>query len=243
MDPAVMVAVAGPGPVLALKAATSTVPIVFYSGLDPIRYGFVASFNRPGGNITGVSFMSSVLVGKRLSLLLELVPSAKLIGYLSGSPNSAVSEDWTALTTDAVKKFGRQIVVQSVREITDIKKAFASFAEEKVDAITVATDSIFDERRSSQAVVEFAARYKMPAVYGFRFFPREGGLMSYSADLDEVYHQLGALVARILKGAKPADLPVQEAHKFQLLLNLKTAKALGLTVPPTLFAFADEVIE
>jgi putative tryptophan/tyrosine transport system substrate-binding protein len=242
--PAVIVAVAGPGPVLALKAATSTVPIVFISGLDPINYGFVASFSRPAGNVTGINFMTSELIAKRLSLLLELAPEAKIIGYLSGSTASKVSKDWTARTMEAAKALGRELIVQGVRQNADIETAFAQFVERQVGAITVATDTIFGDPRRSQAVVEFAARYKIPAVYGEPFFPRKGGLMSYSAAIDEVWHQLGSqYVARILKGAKPADLPVQQPTKFELRINLKTAKALGLDIPLALRVAATELID
>jgi putative tryptophan/tyrosine transport system substrate-binding protein len=241
--PAAIVAVAGPGPVLAAKAATSTVPIIFISGLDPINYGFVASFNRPAGNVTGISFMSSELIGKRLNLLLELAPQAKTLGYLSGPTTSPVSKDWTARTIEAAKALGRDIVVQAVRQNIDIENAFTSFVERQVEAITVATDTIFADPRRSKAVVELATRYKMPAVYGEPFFPRIGGLISYSAVIDEMWHQLGTqYIARILKGAKPADLPVQQPTKFELRINLKAAKVLGLMIPPTLLALADEVI-
>jgi putative tryptophan/tyrosine transport system substrate-binding protein len=241
--PAVVLAIGGPGPILGLKAATSTVPIVFISGLDPIIYGFVASFNRPGGNVTGIYLMDSELIGKRLNLLMELVPQAKIIGYLSG-PTTPASKDWIARTMDAAKALGVEIVRQDVRQVSDIERAFGSFVERQVSAITVATDIIFSDPRRSQAVVEFAARYKLPAVYGQQFFSRIGGLMSYSVSSNNMYHQLGVqYVAPILKGAKPADLPVQQPTKFELVINLKTAKTLGLTVPPSILVLADEVIE
>jgi putative ABC transport system substrate-binding protein len=238
--PAVVVAL-GSGFLPVLKAATSTVPIVFMSGLDPISYGFVDSFNRPGGNVTGINLMNGELISKRISLLLELVPQAKIIGYLSGAANS----EWIAQTLEAAKALGREIVVQEVRRDIDIEKAFASFAEREVSAVMVAPDSfMMDDPRRSRAIVEFAFRYKMPAVYGAQFFPRIGGLISYSGDSKDVWHQLGTqYIARILKGTKPADLPVQQPTKFQLVINLKTAKALGLTIPETLLATADEVIQ
>jgi putative tryptophan/tyrosine transport system substrate-binding protein len=240
-----MVVAAGGGFMSELKAATSSVPIVFISGLDPISSGFVESFNRPGGNVTGIDTRSSELVRKRLSLLLELVPQAKIIGYLGAFPDSTFFKEWTTQAIETAKALGKEIVVQGVRQGIDIERAFASFAERKVSAITVAPDSFLgDDLRRSRAVVELASLYKMPAVYGAQFFPRMGGLMSYTADAKDVWHQLGAqYVARILKGAKPADLPVQQPTKFELVINLKTAKALGLNVPPTLLARADEVIE
>ena len=241
--PAVVVA-AGSGFIPYLKAATSTVPIVFISGLDPISYGFVESFNRPGGNVTGINFMSTELIGKRLDLLLELVPQAKIVGYLSGFPDSEFSKEWTTKTLEAAKALGREVVVHPIRQNIDIEKAFASFAEREVSGITVAPDSTFDDPRRSQAVVEFAALYKIPAVYGNSSFPRGGGLMSYSADFKDMWHQLATqYVARILKGTKPADLPVQQPTKFELVINLRTAKALGLNVPPSFLTRADEVIE
>ena len=238
--PAVVVA-AGSGFLPELKAATSTVPIVFISGLDPISYGFVESINRPGGNVTGINLMNGELISKRISLLLELVPQAKIIGYLSGAANS----EWTSQTLEAAKALGREIVVQEVRRDIDIEKAFASFAEREVSAVMVAPDSFLaDDPSRSRAIVEFASRYKMPAVYGVQFFPRIGGLMSYSADGKDMWHQLGTpYVARILKGTKPADLPVQQPTRFKLVINLKTAKALGITIPETLLATADEVIQ
>jgi putative ABC transport system substrate-binding protein len=240
--PALIVALSGPDPVLALKAATSTVPIVFISGLDPIKYGYVSSFNRPGGNITGITFMSSETIGKRLNLLLELVPQAEIIGHLSG-PSDPVRRDWIARTVESAKALGREIVVQEVRRNDDIEKAFAIFVERRVSAITVAPDVFFVGSRG-QAVIEFAARYKLPAVYGDQFFTRRGGLMSYAAHMDTLYRQLARqFVAPILKGTNPADLPVQQPTKFDLMLNLKTANALGITIPETLLATADEVIQ
>jgi putative tryptophan/tyrosine transport system substrate-binding protein len=237
--PAVILAVGGPSPILELKAATSTVPIVFLSGLDPIRYGFVESFNRPGGNVTGMTFMSSELIGKRLNLLLELVPQAKIIGNLSGSADSAFFQEWTTQTLEAAKALGRELVVHPVRQNIDIRRAFANFAEQEVRGITVDPVS-----NLGQAVVEFAARYKIPAVYGSSYFPRLGGLMSYNAEPQDMWHQLATqYVARILKGTKPADLPIQQPTKFELVINLRTAKALGLSVPTTLLARADEVID
>ena len=243
-NPAMIVALSGPGPVLALKAATSTVPIVFISGLDPITYGYVSSLNRPGGNITGITFMSTETIGKRLNLLFELVPQAETIGYLSGPGTDPVGRDWIARTIESAKALGREIVVEEVRRNADIEKAFASFVERRVSAITVAVDVIFAEPSRTQAVIEFAARYKLPAVYGDWFYTRRGGLMSYAADMDTLYHQLGReYVAPILKGAKPADLPVQQPTKFNLVINLKAARALGLTIPETLLATADELIQ
>jgi putative tryptophan/tyrosine transport system substrate-binding protein len=243
-QPTLIVAIGGPGPVLALKAATSTVPIVFISGLDPISYGFVSSLNRPGGNITGITFVSSETIGKRLALLLELVPQAEIIGYLSGPSADLVGRDWLARTMESAEALGREIVVREVRRNADIEEAFASFVERRVSAITVAPHAVFGEPSRSQTVIEFAARYKLPAVYGQEFFTRRGGLMSYAADIDTLYHQLGRqYVAPILKGAKPADLPVQQPTKFNLVINLKAARALGLTIPETLLATANELIQ
>jgi ABC-type uncharacterized transport system substrate-binding protein len=242
--PAVVVAVGGPDPIVELKAATSTVSIVFMSGLDPIRYGFVASFNRPGGNVTGINVISTELIRKRLDLLLELVPQAKIIGILSGLADSAFFKEWITQELEAAKALGREVVVRPIGTINDIEKAFASFAEREVSGITVDPVSTFNDPRRGQAVIEFASLYKIPAVYGSPYFPRGGGLMSYSADFQDVWHQLATrYVAPILKGAKPADLPVLQPTKFSLAINLKTAKALGLEVPFSIRLRADEVIE
>jgi putative ABC transport system substrate-binding protein len=194
--------------------------------------------------VTGINFMSSELISKRLNLLLELVPQAKIVGNLSGPADSAFFQEWTTQTLEAAKALGRELVVHPVRQNIDIRRAFANFAVREVSGVTVDPVSIFGDPRRGQAVIEFAARYKIPAVYGASYFPRLGGLMSYNADFQDIWHQLATqYVARILKGTKPADLPVQRPTKFQLVINLRTARVLGLNVPPTLLADADEVIE
>ena len=234
------VIVAGGGTAVAAKAAGTSIPIVFTSGVDPVQQGIVTSLNRPGGNMTGVAFFVTALGPKQLELLLDIVPAAKLIGFMTytGYPyaKSRIGE-----LEAAAEVLGRKLIVQSIASQAELEPAFASFSQQRVGALIVSADPLFQEWREQLAVL--AARYALPACYGLREFVIEGGLMSYGADLPDAYHQVGAYVARILKGEKPADLPVVQSTKVELVINLKTAKALGLTFPLPLLGRADEVIE
>ena len=228
--------------VLAARAATSIVPIVFATSLDPLKYGFVTSLNRPLGNMTGISFLSSELVGKRLNLLLELAPQAKKVAYLSGPGGAPTFEDLRSQTIAAGQALGREIVVLEIRGSLDLEPAFENLVEQGAGAAMVG--DFFNLARASDQIIALAARHMVPTSYPRRFYCVAGGLMSYNADDVDAYRKLGAqYVGRILKGAKPSDLPVQQPTKFKLIINLKTAKTLGLTVPPTILATADEVIE
>jgi putative ABC transport system substrate-binding protein len=224
---------------LAAKGATTTIPIVFATASDPIKLGLVASLNRPGGNITGATLFGHELGAKRLDLLHQLVPTAAIIGVLI-NPNNASAEIDTKEIELAASALGLRLVVVHASSAGEIDKAFASLAERRADALFVATDSFFGSR--TDQIVELAARHRLPAVYGSGAV-RSGGLIGYSAQGEDAYRQAGVYAGRILKGEKPADLPVVQSTRFELVINLKTAMALGLTVPPTLLAIADEVIE
>jgi putative tryptophan/tyrosine transport system substrate-binding protein len=238
---AVIVALDQGPAVLAAKAATSTIPIVFAISTDPIRFGLVASLSRPGGNMTGVSLLSTELTGKGLGLLLEMAPLAMTVAYLT-NPEAPDSEVPTRDTLAAARALGRQAIILEARNEAEIDAAFATLVERGAGALVVAPHILF--AGNAKKVVELAARHKIPAVYPGRGFVNNGGLMSYTADVMAAFRQIGSLyVAQILKGAKPADLPVQQPTKFELVINLKTAKALGLTIPETLLAIADEVIQ
>jgi len=241
---AVIVATGSPTAVLAAKAATSTVPIVFAMSVDPVKYGFVDSFNRPSGNVTGMALLNSELVGKRLSLLLELAPQSTTVGYLSAPIGAPLFEDLTGKTLAAAQALGREIVVLEAKRDADFTAAFATIAERQAGALLVGNFTTFGDARHVQMIVELAAHHKIPTVYPSRLYTSFGGLMSYSPDFIDVNRQLGVqYVGRILKGAKPADLPIQQPTKFELVINLKTARSLGLTIPPGVLAIADEVIE
>ena len=238
---AVMVAIDSGPAILAAKAATSTIPIVFALGADPITFGLVASLNRPGGNMTGVSVLHSELTGKRLGLLREMAPQATTVAYLT-DPGARDSEETTSYMLAGARALGLQAIILDVRNELEIDTAFAMLLERGPGALVVGPYVLFE--RNAQKIVELAARHNIPAIYPGPFFVRLGGLMSYSADLVAPVRLIGSLyVAQILRGAKPADLPVQQPTKFNLVINLKTAKKLGLTIPPTLYALADEVIE
>jgi putative ABC transport system substrate-binding protein len=223
---------------LAAKAATTTIPIVFGAGGDPVKEGLVASLNRPGGNVTGVNFFTVELVAKRMQLLRELERSAKRVAVLV---NPTDPEGYQTVRDVEVAAGGQQILIHEVSTGRDIDAAFANMASEKADALLVSPGTFFNTRRVQLAVL--AARHALPAIYPVRAYPEAGGLMSYGSDILDAFRQVGLYTGRILKGAQPADLPVMQSTKFELVINLNTARALGLTVPPALLATADEVIE
>jgi len=223
---------------LAAKSATATIPIVFGAPGDPVMLGLVKSLNRPGGNATGVNFFTSEVVAKRMQLLRELVPAVSRIAVLV-NPSDPSNESTRSDVEPAASGLG--ILVLQAVTIGDIDAAFARLVREKADALFVAPGVFFSARRVQLAVL--AARHNVPAVYSSRTAVEAGGLMSYGADLADAFRQVGVYTARILKGAKPADLPVVQSSKFELVINLSTARALGLTIPPSLLATADAVIE
>jgi putative ABC transport system substrate-binding protein len=230
----------GPPAVLAAKAASGTVPIVFVTGADPLKFGFVASFNKPGGNITGIWMVLTALAEKRLQLLHELLPKAELIGLLI-NPTSPVAEPQTREAQAAAHVLGVKLTVLNAATENDFNQVFTSLAQQRADALFVSADPFFASKR--EHLVALAAQHAMPTTYEFREFVEAGGLMSYGTVLSDGYYKGGHYVGKVLKGTKPADLPVEQVNKFELVINLKTAKALGLTVPDKLLALADEVIE
>jgi putative ABC transport system substrate-binding protein len=222
---------------LAAKAASTTVPIVFATGTDPINDGLVTNFNRPGGNVTGVSFFAAAVGAKRLEQLRQLVPSATTIGVLDG-PND--HEDRVDVEV-AARAIGQQLIVLSAANASEIEAAFATFAQRGVGALVIASNAFTFSHR--EEIVALAARYALPASYGVRENATAGGLISYAASITDAYRQVGVYAGRILKGEKPGDLPVVQSTKFEFVINLKTAKKLGLTVPLIMQMTADEVIE
>jgi putative ABC transport system substrate-binding protein len=235
----ILVTTGGESAALAAKAATSTIPIVFSMG-DPVKAGLAASYNRPGGNATGINILSDTLEPKRLGLLRELVPQAVTIGFLL-NPNFPSAESQSKDVQEAARAIGLQIHVLRANTDREIEAAFETIAQHRIAAVAVAASPFFDTRRDK--LVALAARHSVPTIYQFREFVAAGGLVSYGIDPIDAYRQVGVYAGRILKGAKPADLPVLQPTKFELVINLKTAKALGLDVPLHLQQLADEVIE
>jgi putative ABC transport system substrate-binding protein len=226
---------------LAAKAATATIPILFTVGEDPVRLGLVASLARPGGNLTGVNFFNAELVAKRLELLHELVPTATRIAVLVNPANAPTTESTLRDVAAAARAAGLQIKVLNASTSREIDVAFASFARERPDALFVAGDGFFQSRRVQLA--NLAVRHAIPAAFSQRAYTEVGGLIAYGTKIEDSYRQLGIYAGRILKGAKPADLPVVQSAKFELVINAQTARMLGLDVPAALLARADEVIE
>ena len=237
---AVIAATGGNVSAQAAKAATTTIPIVFNVGIDPIKAGLVTSFNRPGGIITGVNTQSAALEQKRLGLLRELVPQAATIGVLLNPTNPDADFQREGVET-AATAIGVKLRIFHASSKDDLDRAFAALVQERADALLVGNDTFFVNQR--EQIVTLAARHGLPAIYTFRSFAEAGGLMSYSTSLVDVYREVGFYVGRILKGEKPADLPVMQPTKFELVINLKTAKTLGVKISDNLLSLADEVIE
>jgi putative ABC transport system substrate-binding protein len=237
---AVIAATGGPPAALAAKATTTTIPIVFLAADDPVRLGLVASLGRPGGNLTGINMVSAELGAKRLELLRELVPAATRMAVLN-DPTGSSAEIALRNVEAAARAMGLQIEVYNVNSSREIAAAFASFMRERTDAVFVSAGPFVTSRRVQLALL--AARYAVPAAYAVREHAEVGGLLSYGTSVSDSYRQVGAYTGRILKGAKPTDLPVVQATKLDLVINADTARLLGLTVPPMLLARADEVIE
>jgi len=224
----------------AAMAATRTIPIVFVIGADPVKFGLVASLNRPGGNVTGVSFLVNLLVAKQLGLLHELIPSATNFGFLV-NPNNPNAESDTDNARLAADTLGRKIIVVKARIAEDIDRAFTQLTQERANALLISADPLFSGSREQLAAL--AARHALPTMFNSREFASAGGLLSYGPDQADAYREAGIYVGRILSGEKPSDLPIVQPTKFELLINIKTARSLGLNVPPLLLARADEVIE
>jgi putative tryptophan/tyrosine transport system substrate-binding protein len=230
----------GPPAVLAAKAASPTIPIVFVTGADPLKFGFVASFNKPGGNITGIWMVLTALAEKRLQLMHELLPKAELIGLLV-NPASPVAEPQIREAQAAAHVLGVKLTVLNAVTENDFDQVFASLVQQRADALFLSADPFFASKR--EHLVALAAQHAIPTSYEFREFVEVGGLMSYGTVLSDGVYKGGNYAGKVLNGTKPADLPVEQVNKFELVINLKTAKALGLTVPDKLLALADEVIE
>jgi putative ABC transport system substrate-binding protein len=235
-----VIAATSTNPAFAAKAATTTTPIVFVVGEDPVRLGLVASLARPGGNLTGINILSGELTAKRLNLLREMVPGAARIAVLV-NPANVMTENALRDVAAAARVMGLQIQVLNASTSGEIDAAFATFVRERPDAVFVGLDVFFISRRAQ--LVNLASRHALPATYHLREFAEAGGLMSYGTNIVDTFRQAGVYAGRILKGAKPADLPVVQSTKFELVINAWTARMLGLAVPPTLLSTADEVIE
>jgi putative ABC transport system substrate-binding protein len=234
-----VISVFGPPAALAAKAATVTIPIVFSVGVDPVDTGLVASLNRPGGNLTGVTLLTASLGAKRVGLLRELIPKADLMAVLVNTTSEGMTQ--AKDVQDAARKAGLRAIVLNAATDADIDAAFATLSRQRIGGLMVGGDQFLDTRRDR--IVALAARHSMPTIYHRRVFVAGGGLMSYGTSIADVYRQVGVYTGRILKGEKPADLPVLQPTKFELVINLKAANALGLTIPPGVLAIADEVIE
>jgi putative tryptophan/tyrosine transport system substrate-binding protein len=237
---AVLVATGGTTTALLAKNATATIPVLFISGANPVDEGLVTSFSRPEGNATGVSVYTSELVGKRLQLLRELLPRGAMVALL-GNPTGVVHKRETKDLEQAADAAGLQLLILEVTAESGFEAAFASVLQQRAGGLFVSADAFFTSKRDQ--IIEFAARHRLPAAYPWREYALAGGLMSYGASIPDAYRLIGDYAARILKGANPGDLPVQQPTTFDLVLNVKTAKALGLQIPATLLAIADEVIE
>ncbi len=235
-----MIAAGGSVAAQAAKNATTTIPVVFTSGADPVATGLVASLSRPGGNVSGMSLLAAEMATKRLELIRDLLPRARAIAMIT-NPAYPGSHSEMAEVEAAGRSVGMQTHRVAASSPSDLDSAFTTISQLSADAFTVGADGFFITRREQFAAL--AAQYALPGIYPFPDFPESGGLLSYGLDLVDAYRQAGIYTARILKGAKPADLPVIQPTKFQLVINLKTVKALGLTVPPSILARADEVIE
>jgi len=237
-----VIVVAGSTPAgIVAKAATQTIPIVFQIGTDPVKVGLVASLARPGGNLTGVTTFGVELIAKRLSLVRKLVPAATTIAVLINPTNSTQTETETRDVQVAARALGLRVVILRASSPSEIESAFAALVGGGAGALVVSSETFFFSHRDQ--LVALAASYAVPTIYAYREFTTDGGLVNYGPDLHEPYHLLGSYAGRILKGEKPADLPVEQATKLELVINLKTAKALSLTIPETLLATADEVIQ
>jgi putative ABC transport system substrate-binding protein len=236
-----VIAAPGPPAALAAKAATTTIPVVFMIPSDPIELGLVASINRPGGNLTGFAYLNEEVAPKRLGLLHELIPAAKSIGFLvnraSPGPAAAQVKELQA----AAETLGMRLTVVNASSALELEEAFATFVQERVEAIQMGIDGFFGNHIDQ--IVALATRSKIPMIYPWREFTAAGGLVNYGASIPEAFHQVGVYTGQILKGAKPADLPIQRPTKLELLLNVRAAKAIGIEFPASLLAIADDVIE
>ena len=237
---AVILAAGSPVPALAAKAATATIPIVFALGIDPVQFGLVASLNRPGGNITGVNFLVGHLAEKALGLIHELIPNVAVAGMFV-NPNNPNADSVTRNARETARSLGLQIHILSAGTALEIDAAFAGLVEQRIGMLLSAADPFFLGRRDQ--VVALAARHAVPAIYFAREFVTAGGLMSYGTSISDAYRRAGVYTGKILKGARPADLPVEQPTRFEFVINLKTAKVLGVQIPDKLLALADEVID
>jgi ABC-type uncharacterized transport system substrate-binding protein len=230
----------GASAALSAKAATTTMPIVFLTGTDPVAAGLVASLNRPGANLTGYTVLNTELAPKQLQLLHELIPSAAWFGFLS-DPTTRSTRSFIPDLQAAARTLGLQLVIVNARTERDLETAFATFSQQHVGAVLAGSSAFFDQRLEQLAAM--AARHALPAIFPYREFALAGGLMSYGSSLGYEFHKVGIYTGRILRGEKPGDLPVEQATRIELILNLKTAKVLGIEVPTALLVRADEVIE